>query len=64
MRIDNGIAALKKYGFIERIGSNKSGGMILISVKQRSYVCKLKTEEMEYDNTFIWRVERRKDNYW
>ena len=23
--IDNGIAALKKYGFIERIGSNKSG---------------------------------------
>ena len=22
--IDNGIAALKKYGFIERIGSNKS----------------------------------------
>lgn len=23
--IDNGISALKKYGFIERIGSNKSG---------------------------------------
>lgn len=23
--IDNGIAVLKKYGYIERIGSNKSG---------------------------------------
>lgn len=23
--IDNGIAALKKYGYLERVGSNKSG---------------------------------------
>ena len=31
--IDNGIAALKKYGFIERIGSNKSGYWNVLKVE-------------------------------